>query len=176
MLLSTKNNRYYNDNGLEVINFLRAIVLYFYIFSTTFTTLLGLPSKDILNKAFFSSNSLFFYRFSSNATVCWIFLEAAFTSYKLMQFIKTKMKEYQKFKNYYIKLLIIFGEFILLFIPKICIFIFCYFIFYYDIMKFKNWFSTKTIYRYVIKQIITKDILIFIVSLYIIFVFRKPII
>ena len=83
-------------------------------------------------------------------------------------------------------------------------------------MKFKNWFSTKTIYRYVIKQIITKDIvcentasiifkpfftftndaadfkkcydftfvyinifyyiLIFIVSLYIIFVFRKPII
>ena len=219
MLLSSKRNKYFNDNGLEVINFLRAIVLYFYILSTTFTTLLGLPSKDILNKSFFASDTLMIYRFSSNATVCWIFLEAAFTAYKLMQFIKTKMNEYikvKKNKRYYINLLIIFGKFILLFIPKIALFIICYYIFYYDIIKFKSFFKSKTIMRYVVEEVITKDIvcnnqtsiiftkfftftndandfktcydftfiyinifyyiLIFIASLYLIFVFRKPII
>ena len=219
MLLSTKRNKYYNDNGLEVINFLRAIVLYFYIFSTTFTTLLDLPSKDIFNKSFFSSYSLMIYRFSSNASVCWIFLEAAFTAYKLMHFIKIKMNEYikvNKNKRYYINLLIIFGKFLLLFIPKIVLFIICYYIFYYDIIKFKSFFRSKTIMRYVVEEVITKDIvcknqtsiiftkfftftndandfktcydftfiyinifyyiLIFIASLYLIFVLRNPII
>ena len=52
-LLITVKNLYYNDNGLEVINFIKCIVLFFYIFSTTFTSLFALPSKDILNRNFF---------------------------------------------------------------------------------------------------------------------------
>ena len=71
--LSTRRNKYFNDNGMEIINFLRVIALYFFIFSTTFTSLLAFPSKDILNKSFFSSSQLFFYKYSSNSGECWIF-------------------------------------------------------------------------------------------------------
>jgi hypothetical protein len=129
------------------------------------------------------------------------------------------MNEYikvMKNKRYYINLLIIFGKFLLLFIPKIALFIICYYIFYYDIIKFKSFFKSKTIMRYVVEEVITKDIvcknqtsiiftkfftftndandfktcydftfiyinifyyiLIFIATLYLIFVIRKPII
>ena len=161
MLLSTRRNRYYNDNGLEIIILLRAIVLFFFIFATTFNSLLNLPSSDILNKAFFSSYSLFFYRFSTNSGVCWIFLEAAFSAYKLMKFIEKKMKEYNqgnKFKGYITNLLIIYGQFLLLFIPKICIFIFCYLIFYTDVMKFKSIFSSKIIFQHIVEKTITNNI------------------
>ena len=161
MLLSTRRNRYYNDNGLEIIILLKAIVLFFFIFMTTFNSLLNLPSSDLLNKAFFSSKSLFFYRFSTNSGVCWIFLEAAFATYKLMKFIEKKMKEYNQgnnYKGYFTNLIIIYGQFLLLFIPKICIFIFCYFIFYTDIMKFKSIFSSKTIFRHIVEERIEYDI------------------
>ena len=162
MLLSVNRNRYYNDNGLEVINFLKTIVLYFYIFSNTFTTLLALPSRDILNKEFFSSNLLFFYRFSSHSITCWIFLEGAVTAYKFMKFIKIQMSEYDKEKankscNFY--LIIIYIKFVLLFIPKICTFLLCYYIFYIDILKFVDLFSAKTTFKYIVQKVITNNII-----------------
>ena len=43
ILLSKKSNRYFNDNGLEVIIFFRSIVLYLIIFYNTFTSLFQLP-------------------------------------------------------------------------------------------------------------------------------------
>jgi hypothetical protein len=159
-ILTTKRNRYYNDNGLEVINFLRTIVLYFYIFSNSFTTLIDFPSKDKLNKAFFSSNLLFFYRFSTHSITCWIFLEASYTAYKLMKFIKIQMYDNNSKKRNNIcntNLLIVYGKFILLFIPKICIFFFCFYTFYYDILKFVDLFSAKTTFRYVVERIINKN-------------------
>ena len=160
MLLTKRRNRYYNDNGLEYINFLRAIVLYFYIFSNTFTSLLAMPSKDIFNKSFLSSNYLFFYRLSTYAGISWIFLEGSYTAYKLMKFFNYNMREYHrknKNKNYELKVLIIFIKFTFLFIPKICIFIFCYFIFYYDIKKFSSWFSAKTTFKFIVERVITKE-------------------
>ena len=161
MLLSTRRNRYYNDDGLEIIILLRTIVLFFFIFNTTFNSLLNFPSRDILNKAFFSSNSLFFYRFSTNSGICWIFLEAAFSTYKLMKFIEKKMKEYNQgnnFKGYFTNLIIIYGQFLFLFIPKICIFIFCYLIFYTDIKKFICIFSYKAFFRHIVEYRITNNI------------------
>ena len=160
MLLTTIRNRYFNDNGLEIINFLRAIVLFFYIFSNTFTSVVALPPKDILNKEFFSSNTLLFYRFSSNAGVCWIFLEAAYTSYKSMKFIKIKMYEYvvnNNNKRYYFNIIIILGKFMLFYISKIIIFILCYYYFYHDIIKFKNFFNAKTTYKYMVEKVIKAD-------------------
>ena len=159
--LSKRRNKYFNDNGLEIINFLRVIVLYFYIFSTTFTSLLAFPSKDILNKAFFSSKFLFFYRYSTNAGECWIFLEAAYASYKLMSIINAKQYENNgkyNSKGFFIKLLFIYGKFLLLFIPKILIFIFCYFVFYYDLRKFNSLFSAKTTYNFIVERVITYNI------------------
>lgn len=156
--LSTRRNKYFNDNGMEIINFLRVIALYFFIFSTTFTSLLAFPSKDILNKSFFSSSQLFFYKYSSNSGECWIFLEAAYASYKLMNFIKAKKEENNgknNSKGYPIKLIGIYAKFILLFIPKIVMFIFCYFIFYFDLKKFNSFFTAKTTYNFIVETVIT---------------------
>ena len=164
MYLTTRINRYYNDKGLETLNFLRTIVLYFLIFYNTFTSLFKLPSRDILNQTFFSSKRVLFYRLSTHAITCWIFLEAAYSSYKLMQFIKTEMFKYYKKmkmnnnKNLALRLLKIFGTFILHFIPKFFMFLFCYFFFYYDIVKFKSWFNAKITYEYLTKRVIAKDI------------------
>ena len=60
-----------------------------------------------------------------------------------MKFINEKMIEYNQGnsrKKYIINLIIINGQFILLFIPKIFTFLFCYFVFYREIIKFKSWF------------------------------------
>ena len=161
VLLNTNRNRYFNDNGLEVINFLKVIDLYFIIFFNTFTSLFELPSKDILNRSFFSSKMIFIYRLSTHSIVCWIFLEAAYTTFKLMKFIKNQMKEYEKkniIKNNYINLLIIYGKFLILFIPKILMFLFCYYVFYQNIIDYNGWFSAKTTYAYIHDKVITKNI------------------
>ena len=161
MLLTTKRNRYYNDNGLESINFVRSIILYFLIFSNTFNSLFALPSKDILNKSFFTSYFIFIYRLSIHSLTCWIFLEAAYTTYKLMKFINVQMFGYHinnNDKNFYINLIIIYGKFLLLFIPKILMFLFYYYIFYYNIIDFMNLFSAKTTFEYIVKRVINKDI------------------
>ena len=158
MLLSKKRNRYFNDSGLEIINFVRAIVLYFIIFYNTFTSLIELPSKDILNKSFFTSKIIFIYRLSIHSLSCWIFLEAACTTFKLMKFIKNQMKEYkiedQSSCEYYAHLLLIYLKFICLFIPKIIMFLFFYLFFYKDIIKFKYFFDAKTTFSFVHDKVI----------------------
>jgi hypothetical protein len=83
----SRRNRYFNDNGLESLNFMKAIILYLIIFSNTFNSLIVLPSKDILNINFLKSNSINFYLLSNVSLNYWIFLEAAYTSYKLLVFI-----------------------------------------------------------------------------------------
>ena len=161
MLFSKKTNRYFNDKGLETIVLLRAIVLYFIIFYNTFTSLFQLPSKDILNKSFFTSKMIFVYRLSTHSLSCWIFLEAAYTGFKLMKFIKNQMAEYEnkksKYSNY-IRLLFINLKFLCLFIPKIIMFLFCYYFFYQNILKFRDYFAAKTTFTYVHDKVITNQI------------------
>ena len=134
-LFSTKKNRYFNDNGLESINLCRAIVLYFIIFFSTFRSLFELPSRDILNQSFFSSFLIFIFRLSTHSLISWIFLESSYTSYKLMHLINSQMLVYYQKdqinsnKKLYFKLLFIYGKFMILFIPKICVFMFLYYFF-----------------------------------------------
>jgi len=152
----SRRNRYFNDNGLESLNFMKAIILYLIIFSNTFDSLMVLPSKDILNLNFFKSNSINFYLLSNVSLNYWIFLEAAYTSYKLLIFIKAQMYSYykRKKKNFYLNLIVIYGKFIFLFIPKVSTFIFCYYFFYFDVQKFKSLFQAKTTFKYITEKVI----------------------
>ena len=150
----SRRNRYFNDNGLESLNFMKAIILYLIIFTNTFNSLMVLPSKDILNKSFLKSNSIIFYLLFNASLNYWIFLEAAYTSYKLLIFIKTQMYLYYKNKNFYFNLLVIYGKFILLFIPKVATFILCYYFFYFDVQKFKSLFQAKTTFKYITEKVI----------------------
>ena len=156
----SKRNRYFNDNGLEGINFIRTVVLYLLIFSNTIHSLVSLPSKDILNNSFINKITILCFKISNVSLNYWIVLEAAYTSFKLMKFIKAQMYIYNKKnrKNYKTNLLIIFGKFILLFIPKIFSFLLCYYIFYYNVIKFRKWFGAKTTFKYITENIIERNI------------------
>ena len=59
-----------------------------------------------------------------------------------------------KKKNFYLNLIVIYGKFIFLFIPKIATFIFCHYFFYFDVQKFKSLFQAKTTFKYITEKVI----------------------
>ena len=161
-ILTTKRNRYYNDNGLETIVFMKALAILFIILYGTFYSLVSLPSKDIFNKSFFKSYFLFFYKMSINSFTCWVFLEGAYATYKLMFFIKSEMMESainnNKIPKIETKLFTIYAKFLLLFIPKISIFFIMYYFFYYKVEDFHSLLNAKRTYTYIINGTFKENI------------------
>ena len=161
--LSSKRNRYYNDNGLEIITFIRAIVIFFLIFSNTFSALITLPSEEIINSSFFKSWLNIIYRLSNNSLVCWAFLEGAYTTYKLLCFIQAEMFIYyakgdKRKQKLYKKLPIIYAKFLVLLIPKIVTFILVYMIFYYRIEDYRDFANAKATFHHIITYIFKQKI------------------
>ena len=162
-LISSKRNKYFNDTGLDVINFNRAITICFIIFVRTYYTLISLPTEEIINKTFFKSQWNILVQLSSNALVCWILLEGAHTTYKLLSYISSEMfrycaKDESHKPNIYIKLIIIFGKFLLLIIPKIIMFYCIYYLIYYKVEEFTFLADAKATFTYMMKNIFKKDI------------------
>ena len=161
-LLTTKRNRYFNDNGLETIIFMKAIVIFFLTFYCTFYALVSLPSKDIFNKKFFNSYLIFIYKISINSLTCWIMLEGAYTTNKLMNFIKAQMFESyilnKKKPKIEFQLFTIYGKFILLFIPKTFLFFIIYYLFYYNVEGFKYFLQSELTFDYIIQNTFKKGI------------------
>ena len=156
--LSSKRNRYFNDTGLEIIVFNKAIVIFFLIFSNTFSALIALPSEEIINSSFFKSWLNIVYRLSNNALICWGFLEGAYTTYKLMSFITSEMFVYnaegeKKNDKMYLKLLLIYLKFLVLMIPKLTTFFLIYYILYYRIEDFRFLFNAKATFHHIITNI-----------------------
>ena len=161
-LLTTKRNRYFNDNGLETIIFMKAIVILFLVFYCTFYALVSLPSKDIFNKKFFTSYLLCIYKLSINSLTCWIMLEGAYTTNKLINFIKAQMFESyiinKKNPKIEIQLFIIYAKFILLFIPKTLVFFIIYYLFYYNVEGFRHFLQSEKTFDYIIDSTFKKGI------------------
>ena len=155
MLLTKKKNRYYNDDGLEIIALMRFVLLFLLIFTETFNTLIELPSEDIFNQNFFNSNYLIFYRISINSLTCLIVLEGASTTYKLNKFIKSRMYDNNKNNNSKFGLQLLFNciKFLLYFIPKFSIFLISYYTFYNNAENFVSVISSKMTYQYIITKI-----------------------
>ena len=161
--LSSKRNKYFNDNGLDVINFNRTIVIFFLVFSHTFSALISIPTEEIMNATFFKDYKNIFYRLSNNSFTCWIFLEGAHTTYKLICFVTSEMfRYYAESENnkscFFPKLLLIYGKFLLLMIPKCIEFFSVYYILYYDVEQFGKLFTTKATFNHIITHIFKKDI------------------
>ena len=161
--LSLKRNRYFNDSGLDILNFFRAMTIFALIFSNTFSALIKLPSEEIINKNFFKHWMNIFYRLSNNALTTWIFLEAAYTTYKLLCLITTEMffcytKEDRRSVKLHFKLLIIYGKFFILLIPRMLIFVLMYYILYYRIEDYRFANSSPAYFKYVIEYIFKEGI------------------
>ena len=162
-LISSKRNKYFNDTGLDVINLNRAFTICFIIFARTYFTLISLPTEEIINKTFFKSYSNILVQWSSNALVCWILLEGAHTTYKLLCFITSEMFRYNTKDdshkpNIYIKLLIIFGKFLLLVVPKIIMFYGLYYLLYYKVEEYTFLTDPKATFSYMMKNIFKNNI------------------
>lgn len=161
-LLTTKRNRYFNDNGLEIINFMKVMVIFFLVFYCTFYALVSLPSKDIFNKKFFTSYLLFIYKLSINSLNWWTMLEGAYTTNKLINFIKAQMFESyiinKKKPKIEIQLFIIYAKFILLFIPKTLVFFIIYYLFYYNVEGFRHFLQSEKTFDYIIDNTFKKGI------------------
>ena len=161
--LITYRNRYFDDSGLDVIIFNRALIIFFLIFSYTFSTLIVIPSEEIINKRFFKSWMNVLYRISNNASVCWIFSEGVYTTYKLLSFITSEMliyynKEGRKKVNLKIKLLIIYSKFLILLIAKILVFIIIYYAIYYKIEDYRFCSNSPATFKYIIENILKEKI------------------
>ena len=159
--LSSKRNRYFNDTGLDIIIFNRAIVIFNLIFSNTFSALIALPSEEIINSSFFQSGLNIFYRLSNNSLECWAFLEGAYTTYKLLCFITAEMFVYiaqKDKKKKYQQLLIICCKFLILLIPKILIFFAIFYIVYFRVEDFRFLFSAKATFQHIITNIFKHNI------------------
>ena len=161
--LTSKRNRYYNDSGLEILIFNRALMVFCLIFSHTFTSLITLPSEEIINSSFFKSWMNIFFRFSNNALTCWIFLEAAYTTYKLLCFITSEMflhfcKPESQRMNYELKLLITFLKFIVLLLPKAIFFTFIYTFIYYRIEDYESTSNSPATFRYIFMNLFKEKI------------------
>ena len=162
-IISSKRNKYFNDTGLDVINFNRAVVICSLVFSRTFSTLISLPSEEIMNKTFFGSGLNIFFRLSKNSYVCWAFLEGAHTTYKLLCFISSEMFRYyaKEGKNnvkFYVKLLIIYVKFLILLIPKILEFFGVYFIYYFSVRDYSFLTDAKATFIHIVNHLFTKNI------------------
>ena len=160
-LLTTKRNRYYNDSGLETILFMKVIAILFLIFYGTFSTLVSLPAKDIFNKLFFNSLYIFIFKISINSLTCLIMLEGAYTTNKLVNYIKEQMLESYLIKKkkpkIEIQLFIIYGKFIILFIPKIFLFYVIYYLFYFNVEGFQNLHELSNTFHYLIHTVVKKN-------------------
>ena len=161
--LSSKRNRYFNDSGLEVIVFLRALMIFGMIFSNTFSALIALPSEEIINSSFFKSWSNIFYRISNNSLNCWLFLEGVYTTYKLLCFITSEMfiyyaKEEKLKHSLNIKLLKVFAKFLILLIPKMATFVAIYYFLYYKIEDYAFVSNAKATFKYVVIHVLKQNI------------------
>ena len=162
-LISSKRNKYFNDTGLDVINLNRAITICSIIFARTYYTLISLPTEEIINKTFFKSSSNILVQWASNALVCWILLEGAHTTYKLLCFITSEMFRYyakddSHQPNIYIKLLIIFGKFLILIVPKIIMFYALYYLLYYKVEEYIFLTDSRATFSYMMKNIFKNGI------------------
>jgi hypothetical protein len=115
------SNNLYNDQGLEIICFMKFYVLFWLTYNHNIYTLINIPHRDYSTNHFITSFWFFIVKYSIYAIDCWIVLDGLIFAYKLMCFLK-KTNDYS-FKNFLIfycsivsKVIVFFIIFFLLYI------------------------------------------------------------
>ena len=121
--LSYFKNKYYTDEGIEILSFFRFITMIFLTLNHCMYISYMMPGSDFLNEDFYKSPFFFLMKLPVFASTAWIILDAALTSYKLMTFIKKEMHSTGK-SEVTLKLIVMF---FLRAIPKIVITLIIYF-------------------------------------------------
>ena len=121
--LSYFKNKYYTDEGIEILSLFRFVTMIFLTLNHCMYISYMMPGSDYLNEDFYVSWLFFFVKLPTFSSTAWIILDTAITSYKLMTFIKKEMNSTGKNE---VTVLVIF-MFFLRAIPKIVITLIIYF-------------------------------------------------
>lgn len=150
-ILITKKNDYYNDRGLDMLNFFRVYCLFWSTFNHHVWSLISIPTGEVENYEFFRSFFLSFIKYSIYASELWVVLEAAVFGYKLMSYIKKYMNENKRKSHIPFCTL---WKFYLNFLPKFFVFV-AIFLFLHFFMKYYNLlFRFDSMYRYLLENLI----------------------
>jgi len=153
-----KRNRYFNDNDIDILCSIKALVLGYHILTSTIQALIRLPNTSVFNTEYYKSNGLVFYKRSINSFTFWIILESATFSFKLMKFIQKKIKNEENVsKNRQFNIVVSQSfKFLWFYIPKIISFIFIFIVFYYLFGYYTCGFEAKMTFNYINEEIIKK--------------------
>ena len=157
-----KRNRYFNDNDIDILCSLKAIILGYHILTTTIQVLIRLPNTNVFNTGYYNHLGLFIYKRSINSFTFWIILESATFSFKLMKFIQKKINKIgegniNKRKHFNIVVSQTF-KFFCFYIPKIIAYIFVFIFFYYLFDHYTYDFEAKMTHHYISKEIVNKKL------------------
>ena len=124
--LITFSNKYYNSCNIKRIYFLKFVVMFMSVILNLMIIQIKFPTKNFLVYNFYHSSLFFMVKVCTFSTVFWITLDAVTTGFKLMSYIKKKIGCSEDNKLKFISVL----EFLLLLIPKIALFIICFYLLY----------------------------------------------
>ena len=125
-LIFTISNKYYNSCCIKKINFLKIIALIMSISLKLMISQVEIPSKSFLVNNFYTYGLFFIIKICIFSSVFWIILDAMTAGFKLMSFLKKKIRISKDNELSFGS----FAQFCLLLIPKIFLFIICFFVFH----------------------------------------------
>ena len=132
-ILISLANKYYNSCNIKKIYFLKFSVMFMSIVLKLVISQIKLPSKNFLVYEFFKRYLFFLIKICIFSTSFWIVLDATTMGFKLMSYIKKKIGSSVNNDLKFIDLL----KFLLLLIPKIFLFILCF----YLLHLYSNWIT-----------------------------------
>ena len=123
-ILITMTNKYYNSCNIKKIYFLKFISMFMTIVLKVILGHIKMPSKNYLVYKFYQSFFFFLIKLCIFSSIFWIILDAVTAGFKLMSYIKKKIGSSQKYDLTFFSLF----KFLFLLIPKIILFIICFFL------------------------------------------------
>ena len=152
-ILIKKKNKIYDDTNLEIIAFLRVIIMILLTIIQNMLVLIEIPSKDFFNKEFYNHFFFFIIKFSSFSLDFYISIEGFLMIFKLLSYIKKNV--YDKNKNNVS--FGIFFNFMFYSFYKIFPFIILSLMFYYCDRYFIYYFSSGSLVYHYLTNVFNKD-------------------
>ena len=141
-LFISVSNRYYNSCGIKRIYFIKIVVMLFSITLQLMINQTQLPPKSFLATNLYTSFLFFSVKICVFSTVFWIVLDAMDAGYKLMSFLKKKIRTINTKELGFLS----FAQFLVLLIPKIVLFLLCY-IFLHILERYFMYFLSSENHR-----------------------------
>ena len=145
---SKKEKKWFNDENLEIINFIRSLLLFFCIFERQIYSDIKFPTKDIFNYKYYSKFRFIFGKFCQFSCVCYYCLDGFLLSFKFLYFYKKNciIKKNKFYKAFY--------KFLIMTIPKIILYYFNFYLLHFHTIDIVSNFNVDSGDKYYLSDLI----------------------